>query len=438
MVARMAGQEDKSGDPVGNRYDWANGEVWFRKKIPQDIPWGDESLLEELPDSAKGCYGVKVNEHVFLDGQRYSPGNFITVGGIEEIENLLARIKKVSGVFVPWYNRVISLSLWRPHHHTIDKADYRKRIGQRFFRSLALCVGLVAIAIWEPQLWMMAIMGVAMFGLYPLVESVMAWFRPVDQYSIYELNQRLVRNEFFSRWVSRQPTGMVKVAVGVLAVVFLGQFLVDKKNPVPITSIATSIQQAALVKEAVKVDGEWWRLVTTGLLHGNLIHIAFNGIALFSLGRVIVALVSPSLLSIVFLVSVITGSVASLYLGHAPASVGASGGILGCLGFLLVVTQKFRNELPDYLRINLIMSCIVIAIFGLAGSHFIDNAAHVGGFVGGIVLGELLYSQLKLVPGSTKKSIRAVSIFFLCVLLAGVVKVFWEFWSVSLSLFGAV
>ena len=135
--------------------------------------------------------------------------------------------------------------------------------------------------------------------------------------------------------------------------------------------------------------------------------------------------------------SVVTGSLASLFLGQAPASVGASGGILGCLGFLIVVTRKFRDQLPDYLRANLIMSCVVIAIFGLMGSQFIDNAAHAGGFIGGVVLGELLYSQLKLVPGSTRKSIGLVSIISVTILLAGVAKVFWEFWSVSQSLFGS-
>lgn len=438
MVAPMAGQEQGPNEATEIRTDWPEGKVWFRDQIPEDMPWGDESLLEELPDSATGCYGVKVDEYVYIDGQRYSPGNYITVGSVAEIEKLLANVKKVSGIFVPWYDRVISAALWRPHHRPVDKIEYRKRIQQRFFRSLALCVGLIVLGVLRPEFLMMAILGLAMFGLYPLVQSMMAWFRPVDKYSVDELNSRLVRNEFFSQWVGRQPTLMVKVAVGLLAVVFVGQSVVDYQSPVPFPGIKTSIQEAALVKEAVRDGGEWWRLVTTGLLHGNLIHIVFNGMALFSLGRVIVALVSPSLLSIVFLVSVITGSLASLYLGQAPASVGASGGILGCLGFLLVVTRKFRRQVPDYLRTNLIMSCIVIAIFGLLGSQFIDNAAHVGGFIGGVVLGEVLYSQLKLVPGSTGKSIRAVSILCVGVLLSGIAKVFWEFWSVSLSVLGAV
>jgi membrane associated rhomboid family serine protease len=437
MVIRMAGQEQIDGPRTRAVQDWPDGEVWFLERIPDDIPWGDEGLIEELPDSAKGAYGLKVDEYVYIDGQRYKPGNYITVGSVEEIERLMTQVKKPCGFFVPWYDRLISVSLWRPHHHRIDKAEYRQRLRQRFFKSLALCVGLIALGLFRPQFLMMAIMGVALFGLYPLVESVMAWFRPVDRYSVDELNDRLVRNEFFSRWVGRQPTGLVKVAVGVLGVVFLGQYLVDYHNPVSFPGIQTSIQEAALVKAAVREDGEWWRLITTGLLHGNLIHIVFNGMALFSLGRVIVALVSPSLLSIVFLVSVVTGSLASLFLGQAPASVGASGGILGCLGFLIVVTRKFRDQLPDYLRANLIMSCVVIAIFGLMGSQFIDNAAHAGGFIGGVVLGELLYSQLKLVPGSTRKSIGLVSIISITILLAGVAKVFWEFWSVSQSLFGS-
>ena len=177
------------------------------------------------------------------------------------------------------------------------------------------------------------------------------------------------------------------------------------------------------MKDRVFEHGEWWRLVTTGLMHGNVIHILFNGMALYSLGRVLVALVSPALLSFVFVATVVTGSLASLWLGPGVPSVGASGGILGCLGFLLVVTMKFAKELPGYLRASLIQATIVVAIFGALGSRFIDNAGHAGGFLGGLVLGLLFSPWMRLAPSSTRPIFRLLSWFSIAVLLGGVAKI---------------
>jgi len=139
-----------------------------------------------------------------------------------------------------------------------------------------------------------------------------------------------------------------------------------------------------------------------------------------------VALVSPAFLSFVFLFTVVTGSLASLWLGSGVPSVGASGGILGCLGFLLVVTQKFKKELPGYLQASLIQSTLVVAIFGALGSQFIDNAAHAGGLLGGIVLGVLFHPWMRLAPTSTRPLIRLISWISLVVLVGGVVKIAME------------
>jgi len=177
------------------------------------------------------------------------------------------------------------------------------------------------------------------------------------------------------------------------------------------------------VRERVLEDGEWWRVVTTGLMHGNVIHILFNGMALYSLGRVLVALVSPAFLSFVFLFTVVTGSLSSLWLGPGVPSVGASGGILGCLGFLLVVTLKFKKELPGYLRANLVQATIVVAVFGALGNKFIDNAAHAGGLLGGIALGLLACPWMRLAPGSTRPVFRVLSGVSIVILLGGVVKI---------------
>ncbi len=408
--------------------DWPKGEVWFRERIPEHLAWGDEALLEEIPESARGTYGLKVGEYTHLDDQRYEPGNIITVETADQLLALMQGVEKVVGVIVPWYDRLIPPAFLQKHHSPVELKSYRADLGRRWIKSLIITLALVGLAFLRPEMLMIAIMGATFFGLFPLVEASMAWLRRVDRFSVDDLNRRLVRNEFFRLWVIQQPTGMLKVAVGVLVAVFAGQYFFDAQHPTLPGRISASIQSAALVRTEVLENGEWWRLVTTGLMHGGVLHILFNGMALYSLGRVIVALVSPSLLSIVFLVSVVTGSLASIWLGNAPASVGASGGILGCLGFLLVVTQKFKEELPGHLRSSLVQSSIVIAIFGFLGSHFIDNAAHLGGFAGGIVLGEIFSPSLKLVSGRTKPLVRGLSVISVVILVAGVVKVGWELW----------
>jgi len=185
------------------------------------------------------------------------------------------------------------------------------------------------------------------------------------------------------------------------------------------------------LKDAVQVEGEWWRTVTTGLMHGSVLHIFFNGMALYSLGRVIVALASPPLLSFVFLFTVVTGSLASLYLGPAPASVGASGGILGCLGFLLVLTFKFRAVLPGFLQTNLIQSTLVVAIFGALGASFIDNAAHGGGLAGGVLLGLVSWPWIRLAPKTVKPGVWVLSIASIAILLTGLGKIAMELWRLA-------
>src|SRR5688572_11834242 len=93
-----------------------------------------------------------------------------------------------------------------------------------------------------------------------------------------------------------------------------------------------SIQAAGLVKSAVR-DGEVWRLFTCATLHANFLHIWMNGQALIGLGRMIESLTNRAYLAIVFLPSALCGSIFSLLLMPNSTSVGASGGLMGLVGF---------------------------------------------------------------------------------------------------------
>ncbi len=393
---------------------WPEGTVWFRRYLPTDLPWGKESFLDPVPENAVGCYGVKVGAETKIDGVRYESGQIVVVDSPADFRRLLPALDSATEFLFPWYGRMVPASLLLPHRETIGLAAYRRGITSKLLRAFVLAVGLVALAFAVPSLMIIALIAAVMYGLHPLVELGMAWTRRVDRLTVEDLNRRAVNFEFFRRWIQTRPARWLKVGLGVLVAVFLAQLAVGTMP---------SIVAAALVKERVLIHGEWWRLITTGLMHGNVIHILFNGMALYSLGRVLVALVSPALLSFVFMATVVTGSLASLWLGPGVPSVGASGGILGCLGFLLVVTVKFGKELPGYLRASLIQATIVVAIFGALGSQFIDNAGHAGGFLGGLALGALFSPWMRLAPSSTRPLFRLLSWGSIAVLLGGVGKI---------------
>ncbi len=401
---------------------WQAGEVWFRGLIPLQQPWGREELLEAVPDSAKGSFGARIGEPISLDGQHYQAGEIVVVDSHADFVRLLRGLSKATDLLFPWYDRLVPISLVSAHARQIDGERYRADLRDRFFKSFLLTAGLIGAGLYFQEFRMLALLMATMYGLFPLVEASMSWFLRVDRLPVEELNRRLVNFEFFRRWLATRRSPMLTVSIGLLVVVFLGQVF---------AGLGPSIEAAALVKGKVTSAGEWWRLVTTGLMHGSLVHLLFNGMALYNLGRVMVALVNPSLLSFVFLITVITGSLASLYLGPAQPSVGASGGILGCLGFLLVVTAKFRSLLPGFLRASLIQSTIVVSIFGLLGSAFIDNAAHAGGLIGGVGLGCLMFPWLRLAPVASKSAARSLSALSLTVLAFGVAKIAWELWEIA-------
>jgi len=403
---------------------WREGEVWFRGSISANAPWGDESLLPEVPEAARGRWGLQLAEAATVEGEPYGSGQFVTVSSREELRRLVGEVKHIEGLVFPWYDRLVPPALWAPHFRQVDLASYRAMWGRAWLKAFLITAALTAVAFWYPQFKFLALIAAVFYGIFPLVEATMGWFRRVDRFSVPFLNRQLVNHELFRRWMLEKPTWILKLGVGVLALVFVGQLAVDHSGTAQ--RLPPSIEAAALLKSAVLEQGEWWRTVTTGLMHGGIIHIVFNGLALFNLGRVITALVSPAVLGIVFLSTVVTGSLASLYFGNAPASVGASGGILGCLGFLLVVCQKFHHELPDYLRTSLLQATIVVTIFGLLGAGFIDNAAHAGGFLGGVAIGVCAWGWLRIAPKRSRPSVRLLGWGSLAVLLAGVAKVFIE------------
>jgi membrane associated rhomboid family serine protease len=179
-----------------------------------------------------------------------------------------------------------------------------------------------------------------------------------------------------------------------------------------IDSDAGLVQLGALELTSVWLKGQWWRLGTAALLHGSWLHLLLNLSALWSIGEWLEPAVGSLRTALLFLVSALAGSLASLVWCEAPVVVGASGGILGLAGALWIARvrgpQAVRDRLDDISANALAVMIGLCLALGLV-VPVIAQAGHVGGLIGGSLLGAHL-----LIRGP----MRVIALPLLSVLLA--------------------
>ncbi len=146
----------------------------------------------------------------------------------------------------------------------------------------------------------------------------------------------------------------------------------------------------ALDKQEVAA-GEYWRLWTVTLLHGNEIHLLFNMYALYLSGRIVERWYGSVNFLVFYLVCAAAGSIGSFVLGGPGVSVGASGAVFGLFGLLLSAGRIHHpvDKQSRALVSQLGMLIVINLLFGFAVPR-IDNAAHLGGLAAGLWLGVLI------------------------------------------------
>ncbi|MBR3198986.1 MAG: rhomboid family intramembrane serine protease [Bacilli bacterium] len=130
-------------------------------------------------------------------------------------------------------------------------------------------------------------------------------------------------------------------------------------------------------------NGEYYRLITGIFLHANTLHLVFNCYALYIIGMQLESFLGKFKYLLVYLLSGLAGSMLSIFFSNSY-SVGASGAIFGMLGSLLYFGFHYRVYLDSVVKSQIIP---LIAINLAIGFTFmgIDNWAHIGGLVGGIL-----------------------------------------------------
>jgi membrane associated rhomboid family serine protease len=138
--------------------------------------------------------------------------------------------------------------------------------------------------------------------------------------------------------------------------------------------------------------GEYWRLWTVTLLHGDLLHLLFNMYALWLAGPIVERWYGRVRFVAFYLACAAGGSAASFVFGGDVPAVGASGAIFGLFGILLAA-GRLHHPVDHQSRAlvgQLGMLILINLAFGFASGGAIDNAAHIGGLVTGVWLGALV------------------------------------------------
>ena len=140
--------------------------------------------------------------------------------------------------------------------------------------------------------------------------------------------------------------------------------------------------------------GQWWRLLTCCFIHIGIIHLLMNMYALFFIGLLLEPILGRARFISAYLLTGLIASVASITFHELDICAGASGAIFGMYGvFLPLLTTNLIEK-----RKSLLSSIAVFVIYNLINGYRIggiDNAAHIGGLISGIIMGYAFIPGLK-------------------------------------------
>ncbi len=175
---------------------------------------------------------------------------------------------------------------------------------------------------------------VGLAGILLVVLGLLPWYDAwKDRRSAWELNEERLAGEEeearFDRWLGRENAAFTFFLLGLMVVAGAVQIWIGDK----------SIGLAGLDKGRYH-SGEGGLLFTAPFLHGHPLHWALNAGGLWFIGRRVEALARWPHLVLVFLMSMLIGGITTAQFAETT-SVGASGGLMGLLGFLLVFESVY-------------------------------------------------------------------------------------------------
>ncbi len=162
--------------------------------------------------------------------------------------------------------------------------------------------------------------------------------------------------------------------IACIIIYFISYFLTD--------NFTASLIILGANQRSLFLAGDYYRVLTCAFLHGSFIHLFVNMYSLWVIGSQVETYIGKMKFLIVYLLSAIMGSLFSLiFLGNG-ISIGASGAIFGLMGSLLYFGYHYRLYLSNALTGQIIPIIVINLILGFC-LQGVDNAAHIGGLIGG-------------------------------------------------------
>lgn len=178
----------------------------------------------------------------------------------------------------------------------------------------------------------------------------------------------------------------VNVAMFGISLVFTGPGLSFTINPFMALSPSANVLQFLGASGRVPIDHyqAWWSLITANWLHGSLLHILFNMMALRTVGPYVVQEFGSFRMFSIYTLAGAGGFYAS-YLGHVPITVGASSGLCGLIGALLYYGKSRGGEWGRRVVQQTSGWVVSLLLIGVIVPR-VNNWGHGGGFAAGILL----------------------------------------------------
>lgn len=200
-------------------------------------------------------------------------------------------------------------------------------------------------------------------------------------------------DQLLSMWVDWNNKALVVKAIMVVNVVLFVLMVIASGGKELMNPTTEFLIQWGANAGAYTLDADYWRIVTAAFLHGSFLHIAMNMAVLWDVGPLVERIYGSKRFLLLYFFAAITASLNTLFWNPGGCSVGASGAVFGIFGAMLAFYQSHRKSIPAHVikeKSRVVMAVIGYnLIFGVMQPN-IDNAGHVGGLIGGFLIGLVL------------------------------------------------
>jgi len=198
--------------------------------------------------------------------------------------------------------------------------------------------------------------------------------REIEQETVRVMADAVKANAWFTRGI------VVAIAIPSFLQLFAG--------------LEHSVAVASVDPVAIR-NGDWWRLLGGTYLHGSAYHFIGNTSALLLYGAILESKGSHLRLPLVYLLSCLGGSLASVLLPPDVPSIGASGGVVGVIAYLFLFSRRQSVQFPPAFRGATASVFAGLIVAGALGFWYIDNPGHAGGAAMGFILAALIVDQAR-------------------------------------------